>query len=132
MKICRKIVGDYNIKSNLDLKFDVFFRKQYLNIEPCSFTSTMNELKNKYHLTKGMSTKFTRTLVKIGFVYPKRERMETCGSSFCYTANSCIVCKDEYLFKVFTPNTPTYKALQDNFKVLTEVSRKAQFHRIKK
>lgn len=118
------LVEGYKVEPNLALVFDILCRKQELNMKAGRFTCTMNELKDMYHLTSGKSTKCTQTLVKMGFVYSKREGMGTRGTQFYYTVDFGKLCQDEYLSKIITPNTPTYKALQDNFKALSEVQGK--------
>ncbi len=115
------LVEGYKVEPNLALVFDVLCRKQELNMKAGRFTCTMNELKDMYHLTSGKSTKCTQTLVKMGFVYSKREGMGTRGTQFYYTVDFGKLCQDEYLSKIITPNTPTYKALQSHFKALSEV-----------
>lgn len=118
------LVEGYKVEPNLALVFDILCRKQELNMKAGRFTCTMNELKDMYHLTSGKSTKCTQTLVKMGFVYSKREGMGTRGTQFYYTVDFGKLCQDEYLSKIITPNTPTYKALQDHFKALSEVQGK--------
>ena len=117
------LVEGYKVEPNLALVFDVLCQKQE-DSPSDRFECTKKELNEKYHMTIGMATRSTQKLVKMGFVYTERKGSKGCGTRFYYTVDFGKLCQDEYLSKVITPNTPTFKALQSHFKALSEVQGK--------